>query len=126
MQQNAVMQTPVQIVFHEVAHSPALETLIHEKVAKLEALFPRLMRCHVSIEQPHRHKQRGKAFNVRIALHIPGGELVVNRDQHEDVYVALRDAFEALRRQIEEHVQKMRHAVKHHAGNQPAPGRQVR
>jgi ribosomal subunit interface protein len=117
------MQTPVQIVFHEVAHSPALENLIREKAAKLETIFPRLMRCHVSIEQPHRHKQQGRPFNVRIALHVPGGEMVVNRDHHEDVYVALRDAFDAARRQIEEHAQKTRREVKRHANGQPAAGK---
>lgn len=73
------METPVQIVFHEVAHSLAIESLIRDKAGKLETIFPRLMRCHVSIEQPHRHKQQGNPFNVRIALHVPGGELVVNR-----------------------------------------------
>lgn len=119
------MQTPVQIVFHEVAHSQALESLIREKAAKLAAIFPRLMRCHVSIEQPHRHKQQGKPFNIRIAMHVPGGELVVNRDQHEDVYVALRDAFDAARRQIEEYAQKMRREVKHHAKGLPVSGKQT-
>ena len=119
------METPVQIVFHEVAHSQALENLIREKAGKLEAVFPRLMRCHVSIEQPHRHKQQGNPFNVRITLHVPGGELVVNRDHHEDVYVALRDAFDAVRRQLEEHAQKMRSALKHPVNGQPASSKQA-
>jgi len=117
------METPVQIVFHEVAHSAALENLIREKAAKLANVFPRLMRCRVSIEQPHRHQQ-GNPFSVRIALHVPGGELVVNRDHHEDVYVALRDAFDAARRQIEDHAQKMRGEVKHHDSGRPPASRQ--
>jgi ribosomal subunit interface protein len=119
------METPVQIVFHEVAHSQALENLIREKAGKLETIFPRLMRCHVSIEQPHRHKQQGNPFNVRVTLHVPGGELVVNRDHHEDVHVALRDAFDAVRRQLEEHAQKMRRAVKHAVNGQPASSKQT-
>jgi ribosomal subunit interface protein len=116
------MQTPVQIVFHKVAHSEALENLIRDKARKLEVIFPRLMRCHVSIDQPNRHKQQGEPFNVRITLHVPGGELVVNRDQHEDVYVALTDAFDAVRRQLEEHAQRMRREVKHHGNGQSASG----
>ena len=119
------METPVQIVFHEVAHSPALESLIREKAGKLETIFPRLMRCHVSIEQPHRHKQQGNPFNVRVTLHVPGGELVVNRDHHEDLYVALRDAFDAVRRQLEEHAQKVRRAVKHPVNSQPESSKQT-
>ena len=104
------METPVQIVFQEVAHSQAIESLIREKAGKLESIFPRLIRCHVSIGQPHRHHHEGKLFNVRIAPHVPGGQLVVNRDQHEDVGVAVRDAFDAARGQFEEHARKVRRA----------------
>ena len=119
------MQTPIQIVFHKVVHSEALEHLIREKARRLEVIFPRLMRCHVSIDQPHRHKQQGEPFNVRITLHVPGGELAVNRDQHEDVYVALNDAFDAVRRQLEEHAQRARREVKHHGNGQPSSGSQT-
>ena len=75
--------------------------------------------------QTPRHTQQGKPFKVRIAMHVPGGELVVNRDHHEDVCVALRDAFDAGRRQLDEHAQKMRREVKHHANGQPASGKQT-
>ena len=110
------MPVPVQIVFHEVDHSEALESHIREKTSKLDSFHPKLMSCHVSVEQPHRHKHRGKLFNVRITLHVPGAELVVNRDQQEDVYVALRDAFNAARRQLEDNARKMRGDVKLHEG----------
>ena len=110
------MTVPVQIVFHEIDHSEALENHIREKSIKLESFHPKLMSAHVSVEQPHRHKHQGKLFNVRILLHVPGGELVVNRDQHQDVYVALRDAFDAARRQLEDHARKMRGDVKVHEG----------
>ena len=110
------MQVPVQIVFDNVSHSEALESLILHKAHKLEAVHPRLMRCHVSVEQPHRHKQQGNLFNVRLALHLPGDEIVVNRDAHEDVYVTLRDAFGAATRQLEDHARRARGEVKQHAG----------
>ena len=110
------MQGPIQIVFHEVKHSEALENQIREKVHKLESFHPNLIRCHVSVEQPHRHKHQGKLFNVRIALHVPGSEIVVNRDANEDVYVALRDSFDAARRKLEDHARKIRGEVKHHEG----------
>ncbi len=110
------MQVPVQIVFDNVKHSEALEREILKNARKLEAAHPRLMRCHVSVEQPHRHQQRDNLFNVRLALHLPGDEIVVNRDAHEDVYVTLRDAFGAARRQLEDHARKARGDVKQHAG----------
>ncbi|MGQ0579806.1 MAG: HPF/RaiA family ribosome-associated protein [Betaproteobacteria bacterium] len=108
------MPVPVQIVFHEIDHSQALATHIREKTRKLESFHPKLMSCHVSVEQPHRHKHQGRSFNVRISLHVPGAELVVNRDQDEDVYVVLRDAFDAARRQLEDNARKVRGDVKLH------------
>ena len=110
------MSIPVQIEFHQVTHSAALETLIRGKAGKLENVFPKLMRCHISINREHRHQQ-GKSFNVRIRLLVPGAELIVNRDCHEDIRVALRDAFDAARRQLEEYTQKMRREVKHHTND---------
>ncbi|HMJ49709.1 MAG TPA: HPF/RaiA family ribosome-associated protein [Burkholderiales bacterium] len=108
------MQTPLQIVFHGISHSVALEAHIREKVEKLDLLHPRVMRCHITVEQPHKHKHQGNHFNVRIALHVPGDTIAVNRDAHEDVYVALRDAFEAACRQLEDSSRSGRGAVKHH------------
>jgi ribosomal subunit interface protein len=95
--------------------SSALENHIREKVEMLEQLHPNLTRCSVTIEKPHHHKHQGNAFNVRIDLYVPGDEIVVNRDAHEDAYVALRDAFDAARRQVVKHAQKKRGAVKHHS-----------
>jgi ribosome-associated translation inhibitor RaiA len=56
----------------------------------------------------------GKLFNVHITLLVPDGELVVNHDQHEDVYVVLRDAFDAARRQLEDNARRQRGDVKLH------------
>ena len=109
------MTIPINVAFHGMDRSEALETHIREKVDALEQLHPNLTRCTVTIEKPHHHKHQGNTFNVRIDLHVPGDELVVNRDAHEDPYVALRDAFEAAKRQIKRHAQKKRGDVKHHS-----------
>jgi len=108
------MQRPVQITFHEIDHSSALETHIREKASKLEEFYPRLVGCHVVVEMPHKHHAQGNLFNVRIELLVPGRQLVVNRDLSQDVYVALRDAFDAAGRQLEEHARKERGDTKHH------------
>lgn len=113
------MQTPLQIVFHGISHSDALEAHIREKAEKLDSFHPHLMRCHITVEQPHKHKHKGNRFNVRIALHVPGDMIVVNHDTHEDVYVALRDAFDATCRQLEDSIRRMRGDVKHHKGQPP-------
>jgi ribosomal subunit interface protein len=115
------VQTPLQIVFHGISHSDALEAHIREKAEKMDSFHPHLMRCQVTVEQPHKHKHQGNCFNVRIALHVPGDMIVVNHDAHEDVYVALRDAFDAAGRQLEDSIRRMRGDVKHHKG-QPRGG----
>jgi cold shock CspA family protein/ribosome-associated translation inhibitor RaiA len=81
------------------------------------------MRCHVIVEAPHKHGHQGRLYEVHIQLTTPGGELIANREHrerhsHEDVYVALRDAFRALRRQLEDQERERRQDVKHH---EPGP-----
>src|SRR6187455_2081531 len=103
------MQVPVQITFRGMDSSPALETRIGEHVAKLESFHDRITRCDVVVELPHQHHRQGKHWHIRIDLTVPGHEIVVSRDpgkeeDHEDVYVAVRDAFAAARRQLEDYV----------------------
>jgi ribosomal subunit interface protein len=106
------MQTPLQITFRDMPHSDALESHIREKAAKLESHFSQITACHVTVEQPHKHKHQGKNFCVHISMHVPGADLVVNQHENEDAYVALRDAFDAAKRQVEEYARKLRGEVK--------------
>ena len=108
------MQIPLQITLRDMPASAALEDHIREKAAKLERFYPPLMGCRVVVELPHKHKHKGKQFNVRIDLTVPGGEIVINHDQSEDVYVALRDAFEAAKRKLEDYGRRQRGDVKTH------------
>jgi ribosome-associated translation inhibitor RaiA/cold shock CspA family protein len=108
------MQTPVDITFREIERSEAVEARIQDWVGKLERVFDRIMSCEVLVETPHRHHLKGRQFHVRIKLTVPGGEIVSSHDPgpdeaHEDVYVALRDAFLATKRQLEEYVRKNLH-----------------
>ncbi len=117
------MQRPIQITFKDIPHSDAVETHIREKAAKLETFYPNIIGCHVTVELPHKHHHQGKQHNVRIDIKVPGSEIVVNRDKHEDIYVALRDAFDAAKRQVEEYGRKQRGDVKHHEKSlRPAGG----
>jgi ribosome-associated translation inhibitor RaiA len=58
------------------------------------------------VEQPHHHRHQGGQFVVRLHIDVPGGEIVVNHDHDEDVFIAVRDAFNAARRQLEDHVRR--------------------
>ena len=113
------MQTPLEISFVDIARSPAAETRIRERVDRLEHRFDGITSCHVYVASPHQHQRKGKLFEVRIEVRVPGGELAVadrpgDINAHEDVYVAIRDSFDAMERQLEEWKQRIRGEVKRH------------
>jgi len=111
------MQIPVQITFRDMEPSAAIEERVRERAAKLERFYDRITSCRVVVEEPHLHQHKGKLFHVRVDITVPGSELVANRSPgndhgHEDVYVAIRDAFKAAERQLEDHARKRRAHVK--------------
>lgn len=101
------MQTPLQITYRDLPHTDALDTHIRDKARKLEQFFPGLIACRVVVEQSGRHQQHGNPYKIHIDVTVPGSEIVVDRKENEDVYVALRDAFDAANRQLEEYVQQL-------------------
>jgi len=110
------MQTPLQITFRNFPPSDAVEARIRAKAAKLEEFHLNIMSCHVAVEELDRHRQKGKQFTVRLDIRVPGHEVIVDRDHDEDIYVALRDAFNAAGRRLEEFARSQRGEVKKHAG----------
>jgi len=117
------MQMPMQITFRNMEPSEAVKARVRERAEKLDRYHPRIMGCHVVVESPHRHHHQGKVFHVRIDVTVPQTEIVVNREPeedhaHEDVFVAIRDAFDAMQRQLQDCAREQRGAVKAHA---PAP-----
>jgi ribosomal subunit interface protein len=105
---------PVQITIRNISSSSALDTNIRKRVNKLSRFCSRINSCRVVMEVPQKHKHQGKLYNVRIDLTVPGKELVVTHKCDEDAYVAIRDAFNALERQLEEHSRKRHGYVKTH------------
>jgi ribosomal subunit interface protein len=102
--------------------SAAVEERIHERVGRLERIFDRITTCHVTVQAPHQHHHKGRIFDVRVDLRVPGAELVTKHEgsqnhAHEDVYVALRDAFDAAERRLEDFVQ--RHGAKREPRGEP-------
>jgi ribosome-associated translation inhibitor RaiA len=98
------MTAEVQVTMRGLQQSEALEERIRERVAKLDAMYPGLItRCHVVAEQPHHHQHQGAPFVVRMDIAVPGKDIAVNRDHREDIYVALREACNAARRQLDQH-----------------------
>jgi ribosomal subunit interface protein len=108
------MQIPLQISLHGIAHSDALYDAIRAKAQKLERYYERVMSCRVVLELDARHKRHGKQFVVRIDLKVPGGEIAVTHEHDEELEIALRDAFDAARRRLEDYARVQRGDVKHH------------
>jgi len=107
------MSIPVQITFRGLPPSEAVEARIREHADRLASFHRRISQCRIMVETPHRRHQHGKLYHVRIDVTFPGGEVVVGRDPrsnhaHEDIYVAIRDAFDAARRQLQDWVHRHR------------------
>jgi len=108
------MQLPLQITFRDVPHSDAIETAIREKAEKLDRFYDRIMAVRTVVGTIQRHHHQGKLYNIRLDITVPGGEIVINRDKAEDIYVAIRDAFDAAKRKLEDFARKQRGEVKTH------------
>lgn len=113
------MQVPLEVSFRNMERSPELEAAVREKAAKLEEFYDRITACRVVVEAPHEHHQKGNLYHVRVYLSLPEHDVAVDRDPgehhaHEDVQVAIRDAFKAARRQLQDVVRKLRGKTKSH------------
>jgi ribosomal subunit interface protein len=113
------MQDYLQITFRGVEQSDAIESRIRTKVAWLERFGQTITSCRVTVDAPHQHHNKGGLYLVSIDLHVAGAEIVVNKEHrndhaHEDVNAAVRDAFDAAARQLEDHARKQRGEVKRH------------
>lgn len=124
------MQTPVQLSFRGIEPSAAVQAACEREVRKLERYFRDLVRCRVVIgRSQHRHKQ-GDRYEVRLGVQMPGRRLDVNRAapvhvQHEKLALALREAFDSLRRRIEDQARVRRGAVKAHTFSPPSRRRRA-
>ena len=123
------MKLPLQVTFRGMEPSDAVEARVREKAAKLDEFCDDIMGCRVAVEVPHRRHHQGTLYRVRVDLTLPDEELVVSREPsrdhaHEDVYVAIRDAFDAAKRQVEDYVRLRRAVTKTHVV--PSHGRVVK
>lgn len=123
------MDVPLELSFNNMEPSDFVESRIRERVDRLERRYSHINSCRIAVEVPHRPHVHDNTYHVRIEVGVPGTELVVSRDPgdvnaHKDIYVAIRDAFDAMERQLEEFGRKQRRDVKHH--DLPLQGRILR
>jgi cold shock CspA family protein len=131
------MIVPVQVTFRNLSHSDAIEAFIRDKAEGLDRYYDHIMGCRVIVEVPHRHHREGPHCHVRIDLTVPGGEIVVKREptlharqldteveectkcmevarSHKHLKVAIREAFDAARRKLQDYARRQRADVKSH------------
>ena len=114
------MDLPLELTFREVEKTEGLETLIREKVDKLERICDYINGCRIVVEKPQAHQERGNPFRVRIDVTVPPGhELVAERGPmegniQEQLTHVIRETFDAMERQLKELVEKQRGEEKQH------------
>ncbi|MGO9484090.1 MAG: HPF/RaiA family ribosome-associated protein [Rhodomicrobium sp.] len=114
------MRVPLQVAFEGIQHSDAIEARIREEAEKLEQFFGRLISARVVVARPQHRHHKGDIYHIRIHLAVPdAADIAVSREPaatgaHEDVYVTIRDAFKAARRQLQDIVRKREGHVKEH------------
>ena len=114
------MKMPLQITFKGIPSSPAIATSVREHATRLAGVDDRIVRSHGAAGGPRHRHHTANPFGLRIVLTVPGDEIVVSRDPgkdhaREDMNVAIRDAFNAATRQLEDYARRRRGDVKTHA-----------
>jgi ribosomal subunit interface protein len=117
------MQVPLEISTRLIQLSPALEADLRKRAARLERYYDRITSCRIAVERPSNHHNEGGPYRVRVDITVPGSELVANKEA-DDLNAAIRDAFQAAERQVDEYSQRRRGDVKTPVG--PPTGRVVR
>jgi ribosome-associated translation inhibitor RaiA len=106
------MNTPLQITYRDMDSSPSTDYVIREQFAKLERHYPNLVSCRVVVSAPTNKHVKGGHFQVAVDVGVPGKEFVADRDSglqasHEDCHSAVRDAFRAVLREVDDHSSRL-------------------
>jgi cold shock CspA family protein/ribosome-associated translation inhibitor RaiA len=114
------MQEPLQISFHNMASSAALESRVREQWAKVERHYDGIISARIVLEAAHKQPHKS-TLGITISIGVPGRDIVVKREQrlHESDHHAtwvINDAFHTAERQLEDYAQKRRHEIKVHDG----------
>jgi cold shock CspA family protein/ribosome-associated translation inhibitor RaiA len=113
------MKFPIRIQFRDMEKSAKAYNDIWDHADKLERIYDRIISCEVIVSAPHHRKQLGTIYHVQVRLHVPGKNIFVANEPeesgaHEDLHVAIRDAFDSTRRQLEDLLDRERGMIKVH------------
>lgn len=108
------MTFPIQITFHHMERSEALEQAIEERAIKLGRFHPAITQLHVAVTSETRHSSKARQYKVRLDIHVKSKEVAISRQADEDAFVASREAFDAAGRVLDEELDARRGYVKQH------------
>jgi ribosomal subunit interface protein len=111
------MEIPLQITTRNIELSEPLKDDLKRRAEKLDTFFPRITRCRITVEVPHRYKKQelnAVEYNINIDITVPGKEIVIKNRPSKDLDIAIREAFDAARRKLEDYATKLRGDVKYH------------
>jgi len=104
------MQVPIKVVYRNLLpqYKEGIDAEVRLLADKLEKFHPAIISCRIVVEMPHKHHHEGNLFRTTITLNVPDKQIVVSREHplsqiHENIYVAVRDAFDDATRQLEEY-----------------------
>ncbi|HEV7866147.1 MAG TPA: HPF/RaiA family ribosome-associated protein [Chthoniobacteraceae bacterium] len=119
------MQVPLEIAYHQVSKSEAIDALIREKMDHLEQFCDHITSCAIVVERPHLHERSGNPFRVRLDLHVPPGHEIVavagqeHNEMHDELQTVVIDAFDKAERQLKELTERQRGETKKHEDAAP-------
>lgn len=108
-----------RLAFPDFEGTESIRYAIESRIEKLERFFDRILRCEVVVTCPHKHRQQDRLYTIHIHMALPGKDIYINRDPnrneaHRDIYVAIRDAFDAAERSLKKRVRILRKEIKRH------------
>ena len=131
------MQIPLELAFHNLEHSDAMEQRIRERLERLERRFDRITSCRVVVEAPHRNAvHEPQHYRVRAEVTAPNHLDVIGESQgrdpdtgrfSDDPYLSINEVFDSVEKQLRTQIDKMqdrerRVPRKHHTADDQGHG----
>jgi ribosome-associated translation inhibitor RaiA len=106
---------PMRLTVRNTELSPVISADLRRRVQRLERYAAPILHGRITIEVPqHRRRVDAARYRIRLALELPGGRVIIDRQPREDLRAAIRQVLSAARRRLQDYMQRRRGAVKRH------------